>query len=158
VTPRTVWISLLACLVAVNSASGQTTTQKRPSSKYRTILTIAGAGGGFALGVLGGMAAYDDATYASRKIWTMAIVTGAAGGVGGYFLGRTLDRSSSGTAWAPRYIPDELDRCLWLAGRRKREFTASLPQPAVFPPNASPLKDDHPVCAQAGPAYNLSGR
>jgi hypothetical protein len=74
-------------------AFGQQTGSTAPgeSHKYRTIMTIAGAGGGFTGGVLLGIAAFDDAVNSDRKVWTTAIVGAVAGGVGGYFIGKTLD-------------------------------------------------------------------
>jgi len=62
------------------------------STRYRTIFTSVGAGGGFALGVFTGLAMFDDSTNSDRKVWTTAIIGAAGGGVGGYFLGRVLDR------------------------------------------------------------------
>ena len=73
-------------------------SQTPESHKYRTICTVAGGGGGYVLGVFVGIAAFDDATYATRKVWTTALATAAAGAVGGYFLGRSLDKRKS----APR--------------------------------------------------------
>jgi hypothetical protein len=94
----TKWI-LVGCLVLFVSAPTFAQTQQPsgarpgPSHKYRTILTIAGGAGGFAAGVYGGIAAFDDDVYSDRKVWTTAIVSGAGGAVGGYFIGRILDRN-----------------------------------------------------------------
>ena len=62
------------------------------SHKYRTIFTLAGAGGGFTVGVFAGLAKFDDAINSDRKVWTTAIVGAGGGAVGGYFLGRILDK------------------------------------------------------------------
>src|SRR5262245_2295270 len=70
----------------------QPVPQAASSHKFRSILTPSGAGGGFALGVFVGLAKFDDAPYAEKKIWTTAIAGAAAGGVGGYFLGRLFDK------------------------------------------------------------------
>src|SRR4030095_13464604 len=80
-------------------AFGQQTgsTPSGESHKYRTIMTIAGAGGGFTGGVLLGIAGFDDAINSDRKVWTTAIVGAAAGGVGGYFIGRALDHRNRKT-------------------------------------------------------------
>jgi len=106
---RIVLLPLLLCLIAASPAFAQQAVPKGKSSKYRTILTIAGAGGGFVLGVFAGIGAFDDSINSSRKVWTTAIITGAAGGVGGYFLGRSLDKRGSKTTWAPRPTRDEWD-------------------------------------------------
>jgi hypothetical protein len=102
--------SLVLSLLTANSGFGQQPAGKTESSKFRAILTTGGAGGGFALGLAGGLAAFDDAINSDRKVWTTAILAGIAGGVGGYFLGRSLDKRSANTAW--RHVPDPLDRNL----------------------------------------------
>jgi hypothetical protein len=106
----TILWTLLLSLFAANSGFGQQPARKSESSKFRAIFTIGGAGGGFALGLAGGVAAFDDAINSDQKVWTTAILAGVAGGVGGYFLGRALDKRSANTAW--RYVPDPLDRNL----------------------------------------------
>ena len=81
------------------SAFGQASAPAPAEShKYRTIVTIAGAGAGFFAGVYIGIAAFEDAVNSDRKVWTTSIVGAAAGGVGGYFVGRALDRRNRKTA------------------------------------------------------------
>ncbi len=75
----------------------QSPPKKEQSHKYRTILTLAGGGGGFALGVFLGFNAFDDAVNADRKLWTTAVISAAGGAVGGYFLGRALDKRGNKT-------------------------------------------------------------
>jgi hypothetical protein len=62
------------------------------SHKYRTILTVAGGGGGFVLGLLTGLSVFDDAVNSDRKVWTTALAGAGGGAVGGYFIGRALDK------------------------------------------------------------------
>ena len=62
------------------------------SSRYRKIFTIAGGGGGFAVGMFAGLAKFDDAVNSTDKVTTAAVVGGVGGAVGGYFLGRVLDK------------------------------------------------------------------
>ena len=50
--------------------------------------TAGGAAAGFGLGFYLGFRAFDQATYAERKIMTAAVVGAAAGAVGGYLVGR----------------------------------------------------------------------
>ena len=50
--------------------------------------TAVGAGAGFGLGLYVGFLAFDQATYAERKITTTAVVGAVAGAVGGYLIGR----------------------------------------------------------------------
>jgi hypothetical protein len=90
------WI-LYILLVGVTSTSAfgqQSSPPSGESHKYRTILTLAGGGGGFAVGLFTGLAVFDDATNSDRKVWTTAILAGVGGAIGGYFLGRALDRRS----------------------------------------------------------------
>lgn len=49
--------------------------------------TIAGAAGGFGLGVYLGFKFFDDAIYADRKIWTTVVISAIAGGVAGFLIG-----------------------------------------------------------------------
>jgi hypothetical protein len=89
------WIlaSVLVLLISNQApAQQQPITTTGMSHKYRAVLTPVGAAGGFAGGVLIGLATFDDARYADRKVWTTAILGGAGGAVGGYFLGRALDK------------------------------------------------------------------
>ena len=93
----------------------QAPTPGSESHKYRAIGTLAGAGGGFTLGVFAGIGAFDDAINADRKVWTTALIAAAGGAVGGYFLGRAVDKSRKKSGPAPGvtpWVPDELDRSL----------------------------------------------
>ncbi|MBM3789827.1 MAG: hypothetical protein FJW35_05690 [Acidobacteria bacterium] len=113
------WAVLWLLAAAGPSLGQQRASGQGESHRYRAILTVAGGGGGFTLGVFGGLAAFDDSTYASRKVWTMSLISAAGGAVGGYFLGRHLDRSRSrrAAAGAPPAVPDALDRSLGSTGR-----------------------------------------
>ena len=89
------WLCVSTILILLNGgrAFGQQPAPANPEShKYRTILTVAGCGGGFVLGLVGGLAAFDDATNSDRKVWTTAVLSAVGGAVGGYFLGRSLDK------------------------------------------------------------------
>jgi hypothetical protein len=82
----------LLVLLARNPVYSQTPAAPKESHKYRTIFTISGAGGGFALGVFAGLAAFDDSVNSDRKVWTTALLSAAGGAVGGYFIGRAIDK------------------------------------------------------------------
>ena len=64
--------------------------------------TAGGAGAGFGLGFYLGFRAFDQATYAERKIMTAAVVGAAAGAVGGYLVGR-LDMGVASRVHLPRH-------------------------------------------------------
>ncbi len=98
---------LLACGWAFGQ---QPAPQKGESHKYRTIFTLAGGGGGFAVGLVAGLSAFDDAIDSDRKVWTTAALSAAGGAVGGYFLGRALDKRQKKTNVT--WMPDELERSL----------------------------------------------
>jgi hypothetical protein len=106
----TICCLLLPVMMSHNSAQAGEPAQAHESQKYRTIGTIAGAGGGYALGVFAGLAAFDDAVNSTRKVWTTALLSAAGGAVGGYFLGRAIDRSSSKSGPAPIRTPLRQDR------------------------------------------------
>jgi hypothetical protein len=57
--------------------------------------TAAGAGAGFGLGLYAGLRAFDDAVNSDRKVWTAAIVAGAAGALVGYLVGRARQSQHS---------------------------------------------------------------
>jgi hypothetical protein len=70
--------------------------------------TIAGAAGGFGLGVYLGFKYFDDAIYSERKIWTTTIVSAIAGGVAGYLIGHARRQRTPSAAPAPpmRAVPE----------------------------------------------------
>jgi hypothetical protein len=124
-----VWAALLSVAFAALSFGQQPAARGPESQKYRTIFTIAGGGGGFTLGVIAGIGAFDDSTYASRKVWTTALISAAGGAVGGYFLGRALDKRGKGkkVVQAPRWVPDILDRSLTAARLPREKSVGSDP-------------------------------
>jgi len=103
----------------ITPGAEQPEQKSNQSHKFRTILTIVGGGGGFALGIFAGISAYDDAINADRKVWATALIGATGGAIGGYFLGRSLDKRETKTKLT--WTPDELDRSLmrarWSAGR-----------------------------------------
>jgi len=84
-------IGFLILLMGGQAFAQQPAANNQPSHKYRTVLTIAGAGAGFATGFYIGFNAYDDAVNSERKLWTTSIIMGAAGAVGGFLTGRAID-------------------------------------------------------------------
>src|SRR5262245_25279740 len=86
--PRYLLITLFVLLSASETFGQQSAPKREVSNKYRTILTIAGAGAGFATGFYIGFNAYDDAVNSERKLWTTSAIGAAGGAVGGYFIGR----------------------------------------------------------------------
>jgi hypothetical protein len=96
-------IRFVAMFVLVSLMSGlafgqSSTAATKESHTYRTVMTIAGAGGGFAAGAFIGLTVFDDAVNSDRKAWTTAIACAAGGGVGGFFIGRALDHRKRKTA------------------------------------------------------------
>jgi hypothetical protein len=85
-------VTALLLLTASESFAQQPAALPSPSHKYRTILTPAGAAGGFAAGLFIGLSKFDDAVNSERKATTTALIGAAGGGVGGYFLARALDK------------------------------------------------------------------
>jgi hypothetical protein len=86
---------------------------------FATHNSISCAGGGFALGVFAGIGAFDDSINASKKITTTALIAAAGGAIGGYFLGRALDKRDTKTkvTWAPDELDRGLMRARWSAGQ-----------------------------------------
>lgn len=99
-------LALCSVLVFLSGSSvfAQQPSGSGESHKYRTIFTIAGGGGGAAIGLFAGLSAFDDATNSESKVTTTAVLSGIGGAVGGYFLGRAIDRSKKNktiTEWPP---------------------------------------------------------
>lgn len=86
-------ILILFLLVTFPVSMATAEEARKPGNKWKTIMTIVGAGGGFALGMAVGLSAYDDAIDSDRKVYTAAALTSVGGGVAGYFLGRHMDKS-----------------------------------------------------------------
>jgi membrane protein YqaA with SNARE-associated domain len=82
---------LLIFFTANHAFAQAAATQSGDPHKHQTILTITGAAGGFATGFYIGRAAYDTPD-SQRKVWTASAISAAAGGVGGYFIGRAIDK------------------------------------------------------------------
>jgi hypothetical protein len=89
---RLIASGVLALFACGWSFGQQPAPQSGESHKYRTIFTLAGGGGGFAVGLVVGLSAFDDAVNSDRKVWTTAALSAVGGAVGGYFLGRALDK------------------------------------------------------------------
>jgi len=134
-------ITALVLLTSTSTLAQQPAPKREESHKYRTILTLAGGGGAFALGVFVGLNAFDDAVNSDRKLWTTAALSAAGGAVGGYFLGRTLDKRRKKTDVTR--ATDEFYRALMDSQRPSRTADlvvnsrqkASLP---IFPSSSLP--------------------
>lgn len=78
--------------------------QSEHARAERKIGKIIGTAGGAGAGFLAGLVlSDDDAIESGRKMTRNVIIGAVAGGVGGYFLGRTLDR------FAFAYEPNPVD-------------------------------------------------
>ena len=89
---KLVLLAILMSLISSEAIAQQPGGNIEKSSKYRKIFTIAGGGGGFAVGMFAGLAKFDDAVNSEDKVTKSALVGGVGGAVGGYFLGRVLDK------------------------------------------------------------------
>jgi hypothetical protein len=81
---------LLVVFTANHAFAQQTPAQSSYSHKYRTILAISGAAGGFTTGFYIGRAAYDTPD-SHRNVWTASAISAAVGGAGGYLIGWAID-------------------------------------------------------------------
>jgi hypothetical protein len=119
---RVPFAAALMILLCANAFAQQQSPKTTESHKYRTLLTLAGGGGGLALGFFIGFSAFDDAVNSDRKVWTTAAISAAGGAVGGYFLGRHLDQRGKKTG--AKRATDELYRAL--IESRRQTGTADL--------------------------------
>ena len=62
------------------------------------------------MGLGAGIAAFDDAINSDRKVWTTAALSAVGGAVGGYFLGRALDKRTKKTNVT--WLSDQLEKSL----------------------------------------------
>lgn len=81
-------------LQGVGLAQSTSPSPKRSSTK-RVVWTIVGAGGGFAAGLFLGLNKFDDAINSDRKVWTIALLGAAAGGLAGGLLSANRKREAS---------------------------------------------------------------
>ena len=100
----TLFLGVLVLLNCNRALAQQPSPGSNESHKYRAIFTVAGGGGGFALGSFAGLAAFDDSINSDRKLWTTAALSAVGGAVGGYFLGRALDKRQKKT-----HVTQEVD-------------------------------------------------
>jgi hypothetical protein len=119
---RVPFAATLMVLLCANAFAQQQSPKTTESHKYRTLLTLAGGGGGLALGFYIGFRAFDDAVNSDRKVLTTAAISAAGGAVGGYFLGRHLDERGKKTG--VKRATDELYRAL--IESRRQTGTAGL--------------------------------
>jgi hypothetical protein len=67
--------------------------QQKHGHKWKAIMTAVGAGGGFVLGAMYGLSAYDDSINSDQKVTTAATIGCATGGTLGFLLGWRMDNS-----------------------------------------------------------------
>ena len=125
---------ILSLIPAVSSAQPPAAGQPHSGSARTAAWTVAAIGGGFGIGLLVGLSAFDDASDSDRKVWTTAIVGAAAGGALAYLLGRSRHKSApsrtastaTGSRTARRIAPPLEDREL-----RALAASVSLPGRSV---------------------------
>jgi peptidoglycan/LPS O-acetylase OafA/YrhL len=92
--PRTIAL-MLAVVCGIASSAQAQAPAGRSTSRGTVVWTIAGAGGGFGIGLWAGLTKFDDSINSDRKVWTTAIIGAAAGAVSGYFIGRSRSEPTS---------------------------------------------------------------
>ena len=83
---RTTIAALLMLIVLPAAAWAQPAAS--PPRKHTALWTVAGAGGGFALGMFLGLKVFDDDVESEQKVWATAIASAAAGGAIACMLSR----------------------------------------------------------------------
>jgi hypothetical protein len=101
-TTKRVIASCILLFFSFNFAfAQQANTGKSSSHKYRTLLTIVGGAGGVVVGLLMSLSVFDDAINSERKGNITMALTGTGGAVGGYFLGRMIDKNKTAAKAIP---------------------------------------------------------
>ena len=83
---RLLALAVAGCIAVSSTAHAQS---PRSNGSGTVIWTLAGASGGFGVGLWAGLTKFDDAINSDRKVWTSAIVGAAIGAVGGYLIGQS---------------------------------------------------------------------
>jgi len=123
---RTTLLTLLAAAILTQAVHADARQSGSGAHPGRTALRVTiGAGAGFGVGLLAGLAAFDEARYSERKIWTTAVAGGVAGGVLAWLLGRDRGRNASDARppAQPQPLSDQEVRAL--AGRIKLPGTGA---------------------------------
>lgn len=88
----TVFMCLLVLAIGANhSMASDGDKALRTHKKSHKWLIPVMAAGGFAAGMLLGLSAYDEAINSDSKVWTTAVVLGAASGIAGWWTARKID-------------------------------------------------------------------
>jgi hypothetical protein len=83
---------LVITLLGSTSASAQpAAAQSTPDRGFPTVWVVAGAGGGFGLGLAVGLHAFDDAINSDQKVWMSAVAGAGAGALLAYLLAKGLE-------------------------------------------------------------------
>ncbi|HEX7088345.1 MAG TPA: hypothetical protein VF198_18445 [Vicinamibacterales bacterium] len=113
---RTFLLTLLAAATLAQTVHADTRAGSGATTRSdRTAMWVAiGAGAGFGLGLLAGLAAFDEARHSERKIWATAGAGGVAGGVTAWLLsrGRGQGASAARTQAASKPLTEEEVRLL----------------------------------------------
>jgi hypothetical protein len=105
---RTGLVALL--MLALTAALAQAQPAGSPQHKgHPVVLTVVGAGGGFALGLLAGLKMFDDDVESEQKVWATAAAAAFAGGLAAYMLSRQRTRARPA---APARLTDAEIRAL----------------------------------------------
>jgi len=97
VLPHSAVIAIVVILESASIASADATAAQGAGRSITPVWTVVGAGAGFGLGLVAGLAVFDDAIDSERKVWTTAIVSAAVGGTLGWLVDRRHARRA-GTA------------------------------------------------------------
>jgi hypothetical protein len=118
---------LAAALVLTQAAPGfaQQSAQKPPKTGTIVKWTLIGAGIGAAAGFGLGFRAYDDATFAERKITQAAFAGAAIGAGGGWVIGKSRANASASTTTMSLWTPQSPLRRPATAGALHYDFAAS---------------------------------
>jgi peptidoglycan/LPS O-acetylase OafA/YrhL len=128
---RTGFAALLMLALTATLAHAQAAGSPRHNS-HPVVWTAVGAGGGFALGLLAGLRAFDDDVESEQKVWATAVAGAAAGGLVAYMLSRQHTRARPA---APARLTEAEIRALSSQFPRPRSTPRNPPQPFATPRN-----------------------
>ena len=139
-----IWRALVVCLLVALWPAGEAMAQGGASGSRRATAawTVAGAAGGFGIGVAIGLRAFDDSVNSDRKVWTSAIAGASVGGVVAWLIARR--HHSRGDAPVTRAAAG--DWCgVWRGGQCLAAGAAGGTSAPAVPSATWPLRRQAPV-------------
>ena len=150
---------LAGAFLLAHAAPGFAQQSTRKPSKAGTIVkwTLIGAGIGAAAGFGLGFRAYDDATFAERKITQAAIAGAAIGAGGGWIIGKARANATSASTTKSLWTPTSPLRRPDAVGALTHDFGASATRGRVAASNSARTSGENLSIAYRSVVLGIDG-